>query len=87
MTIKEEKVDIQQATVRSSIEAQRQYRRNYYNNNKERLKKYQKEYYKKKKMYIGIPVKQINKKSSVSWKGPKNPVCTIEYGEFVISFD
>tara|TARA_R110002072_G_scaffold224_3_gene1669 strand:- start:2352 stop:2573 length:222 start_codon:yes stop_codon:yes gene_type:complete len=73
--------------VRSSIENQRQYRRNYYLNNKEKLKQYQKEYYKNKKRNIGIPVKQVNRKCNTSWKGPKNPLCTIEYGEFVVSFD
>ena len=44
--IKEEKTDMQNnQTIRSSIDTQKQYRRNYYRQNKEKLKEYQKEYY------------------------------------------
>tara|TARA_R110002072_G_scaffold223_1_gene1652 strand:+ start:13988 stop:14251 length:264 start_codon:yes stop_codon:yes gene_type:complete len=86
--IKEEKTDMQNnQTIRSSIDTQKQYRRNYYRQNKEKLKEYQKEYYKKKKMAVGGIVKQVNRKCMTSWKGKKNPITTIEYGTFIVSFD
>lgn len=57
----------------------RQYRKNYYQNNKERIAEYQRRYYLRKK---GLP-----EDHNLNWRGKKQIGIVLKYGSFVVCFD